>query len=399
MALSMGIVSISVATETADINVLSLAHGTIPVAISEQAESLRVGMDRALMVIDGNSAGFVLTPRPGAEHTEVRLTYRLPARTRFDRFEIPNVLETPSPSQTFFRTVEVLGSDIGPDGPFETLATAELEQHNQRGETTFMDAENSSAVRWIQLVLAGGLDVQRDQTFFEFSELKGFGQQENVPLLKAFSSSWSGRGVRLELNQDGQRVTGCYDRDGTLSGTVQGNLLQATGTTRGSNTPSSFLLTVDDQGDVFGVRSSNGAPFRLYRGSPDPDLITECSEIEVALPGCESILHGIQFDFDSDVIRAESEALLDDLYAGLEASDAASVLIVGHSSSEGEESYNAELSQRRAEAVKQALIQRGSLASRLSAQGAGESRPIADNDSDAGRALNRRVEIVCAEPG
>jgi outer membrane protein OmpA-like peptidoglycan-associated protein len=398
-AAALGALAISLSAEddAGAANLLSLAAGTIPVALSDNAEDLRVGMDRALMVIDGDTRVFSLNGRPGGPDTRIELVYQLPALTRFQRFAIPGVLETPSPSQTFFREIEIEGSAEGPDGPFAPLATTTLSQHERGEERTDFPAISDRPVRWLRVGLAGGLDLQRDQTFFEFSELMGFGEQESVPLLEAFNARWSGRGVRLELKQDGQRVSGCYDRDGDLTGTVRGNLLTATGTTRSSATPSTFLLTVDDQGQLIGVRSSNGAPFRLYNGSPDPDLITACSEVEVGLPGCESILHGIQFDFDSDRIRPESETLLDDLYAGLEASDASAVLIIGHSSSEGDESYNAALSQRRAEAVRRALIERGANADRLTAQGAGESRPIADNETDAGRAMNRRVEIACSQ--
>ncbi|MEN1728580.1 MAG: OmpA family protein [Pseudomonadota bacterium] len=378
-------------------NYLSLAHGTIPIAVDEQTESLRTGIDRALVVIDGNPNGFSLTPRPGGEDTTVRLTYQLPASTRFERFDVPNVLETPSPSQTFFQSLIIQGSSEGPEGPFRELANHSFELHEAPGQVTEIASTDSTSVRWVQLIFSGGLDVQREQTFFEFSELRGFGEQDTVPLLEGFSAKWSGRGVRIELKQAGPRVTGCYDRDGELTGTVRGNLLSATGTTRNSGTPSAFLLTVDDEGRLIGVRSSNGAPFRLYKGDPDTDLVTDCSEVVVALPGCDSILHGIQFDFDSDVIRTESEPLLNDLYAGLQADTNDSIVIIGHSSSEGEESYNAALSQRRAASVTRALVQRGLASDRISAQGVGESSPIANNDTDAGRALNRRVEVVCAD--
>jgi OmpA-OmpF porin, OOP family len=69
--------------------------------------------------------------------------------------------------------------------------------------------------------------------------------------------------------------------------------------------------------------------------------------------------------------------------------------VVGHTSSEGSDAYNQELSQRRAESVAAALAARGIDAVSLSAKGAGENQPIADNTTEAGRSLNRRVEIVC----
>ena len=71
------------------------------------------------------------------------------------------------------------------------------------------------------------------------------------------------------------------------------------------------------------------------------------------------------------------------------------VLIEGHTSSEGGTTYNQRLSERRAQAVVADLIQRGIAASRLSALGIGEARPIASNNDENGRSLNRRVEVHC----
>jgi outer membrane protein OmpA-like peptidoglycan-associated protein len=68
--------------------------------------------------------------------------------------------------------------------------------------------------------------------------------------------------------------------------------------------------------------------------------------------------------------------------------------VVGHTDSSGSDSYNEQLSERRAEAVRAELIRDGVPAERLSAIGRGESEPRADNSTEAGRAQNRRVEIL-----
>lgn len=75
------------------------------------------------------------------------------------------------------------------------------------------------------------------------------------------------------------------------------------------------------------------------------------------------------------------------------------IQIEGHTDSVGNEARNLELSQQRAAAVREALIQRGVDGSRMSATGVGPERPIADNASPAGRAQNRRVEIYVSEAG
>jgi outer membrane protein OmpA-like peptidoglycan-associated protein len=70
------------------------------------------------------------------------------------------------------------------------------------------------------------------------------------------------------------------------------------------------------------------------------------------------------------------------------------IIVEGHTDSQGSESYNQVLSQRRADTVRDYLMQRGYPADRIQARGMGENRPIADNASPEGRANNRRVEIV-----
>lgn len=377
------------------IDYLSFANGALPVRVGGMAVDLRVEIDKALMAIDGDGSGFVVTPKPGAADTELWFVYRLPAATTFTGFAVPNVGETPSPSQTFFREVEIAGGVEGPDGPFERLAAATLATHAKKEEFTRFSAEVVKPVAWVKLTLRGGIKVERDKTFFEFSEIVGEGRQEPVAMLKTFTGKWKGRGVLVELKQDGASVSGCYDDSSDLNGTVSANLLRATGTHRTSGVPSSFVLNVTDDGTLIGVRSTNGAPFQLYTGAAEPKLVTECSERTVSPPGCGSIIHGIRFDFDSATIRPDSAPVLDALYAGLKDAPESAITIVGHTSSEGSDSYNSALSQRRAAAVVDALVARGIDGRRLSAHGAGESRPIADNATEAGRSLNRRVEVAC----
>jgi len=70
------------------------------------------------------------------------------------------------------------------------------------------------------------------------------------------------------------------------------------------------------------------------------------------------------------------------------------ITIAGHTDSTGSEAYNQKLSERRAEAVKTALVNMGVNTARMTTIGYGKSRPVADNDTEAGRQMNRRVEIL-----
>jgi outer membrane protein OmpA-like peptidoglycan-associated protein len=352
-------------------------------------------MEHALMAIDGDAGVHSLTPKPGVAETEIVFIYKLPSLTTFSEFAVPNILETPSPPQTFIRKIEISGSDAGAEGPYQSLATATLTTHPTRGQSTTFGAAAARKVGWVRVTLTGGIDVQRERTFFEFSEIVGYGAQEPVPMSDNFSGKWRGRGVLLELRQEGALVTGCYDGEGDLRGDVSGNLLRATGRSRNGGIPSVFLLAVGDSGEITGVRSTNGAPFNIYIGPSTPTTRTECSERPVQPLGCGSVIHGINFDFDAATIRPGSDKLLDVLADGLKATAAAMIAVVGHTSSEGTDAYNEDLSRRRAAAVVAAMTTRGIAAARISAEGRGEAQPIADNATETGRSLNRRVEIAC----
>ncbi|MEJ2522071.1 MAG: OmpA family protein [Gammaproteobacteria bacterium] len=106
----------------------------------------------------------------------------------------------------------------------------------------------------------------------------------------------------------------------------------------------------------------------------------------------------LEFETDSARIAATSNRQLDAVAMVLNAYPAASVLVEGHTDNTGDADTNARLSTDRAQAVKQALVDRGVEAGRIVAVGSGSSQPIASNDTPEGRAANRRVELVVTRP-
>ena len=376
-------------------DLMNFAQGVLPVAITSGPSDLRVGMDHAIAAIDGNPGGYVALRKPALDGDVVEITYSLPALTRFDSFSIPNIRETPSPSQTFFGRAEVFGSETAQDGPYLLLASGKLQTHAQKGQITALDlATPQPSVRWIRLRLEGGIDIQRDKTFLEFSELIGTGIQQDAPLWDGFRGVWSGRGVKLELAQNGATVEGCYDDNSELTGTVHGRILRALGISS-AGIVSQFILIGQEDGGLRGLRSTNGAPFHPYDGAPS-DKPPRCTAPQPPKLSCGAVVHGIGFEFDSAAIRPTSATVIRDLYAGLSQDRAAGIVIVGHSSSEGAADYNRDLSQRRAQSVASALVALGIDPAQISATGRGEDAPIASNSDEAGRSLNRRVEVRCA---
>ena len=103
---------------------------------------------------------------------------------------------------------------------------------------------------------------------------------------------------------------------------------------------------------------------------------------------------GILFPFNSTEILPAGKDNLQQLAKSLENYPNSDVLIVGHTDSVGTDAYNQDLSQRRSQAASAYLQSLGVPASRLQTQGRGEAEPIESNDTDAGRARNRRVEIA-----
>ncbi|HTJ23536.1 MAG TPA: OmpA family protein [Gemmatimonadaceae bacterium] len=103
---------------------------------------------------------------------------------------------------------------------------------------------------------------------------------------------------------------------------------------------------------------------------------------------------GLLFDFDSDRLRAESKTNLDNLAKSLSDFGDSKLLLVGHTDDVGTDSYNLDLSRRRAAAVADYLISRGVPAARIATSGRGEAEPVAPNDTDSDRQKNRRVEVA-----
>jgi OmpA-OmpF porin, OOP family len=108
----------------------------------------------------------------------------------------------------------------------------------------------------------------------------------------------------------------------------------------------------------------------------------------------KTIIHGIYFDTGSAVIKPESEPALAEMAKLMNATPALKAFIVGHTDNVGGLDMNLKLSADRAESLVKALVSRGIAAARLKSAGVGPYSPIASNKEEAGRAQNRRVELV-----
>ncbi|WP_121245592.1 OmpA family protein [Mucilaginibacter phyllosphaerae] len=130
----------------------------------------------------------------------------------------------------------------------------------------------------------------------------------------------------------------------------------------------------------------------------------QAAEIKQTVPGAtvtregEGILvkfdSGILFDTNSSDLKSAARTNLSNLATSLQNNPQTNILIVGHTDNTGTDTYNQNLSVRRAESVKAFIAANSVAGSRLSTSGKGESEPIGDNNTAEGRSQNRRVEIV-----
>ena len=135
----------------------------------------------------------------------------------------------------------------------------------------------------------------------------------------------------------------------------------------------------------FGGNAGAVAPAPVPAPAPEPEPEAPVAEVvRVELD--------VKFDFDKSVVKPNSYADVQNLADFMKQYPQTTTVVEGHTDSVGPDAYNQKLSQRRADAVKQVLVKDGIDAGRVSSVGYGESRPVADNATDAGRAVNRRVE-------
>lgn len=125
-----------------------------------------------------------------------------------------------------------------------------------------------------------------------------------------------------------------------------------------------------------------------YEPAPEPAPVEQEQAPEIVRVELD-----VKFDFDKSVVKQESYGDIQNLADFMNQYPQTTTVVEGHTDSVGTDAYNQKLSERRANAVREVLVnQYGVSSDRVSAVGYGESRPVADNATEAGRAINRRVE-------
>jgi OOP family OmpA-OmpF porin len=171
-----------------------------------------------------------------------------------------------------------------------------------------------------------------------------------------------------------------------------------------------FIDKVDECPEVPGI-APKGCPDKDSDGDGIMDSVDQCvfepetvngledtdgcpDELPPKLRAFEGTLEGIEFDFRKDTIRPKSKPILDEAIATLKEFEFITIRIVGHTDNVGADAFNQELSERRAAAVKQYFVAGGIDEGRIETEGNGAAEPRDTNDTEAGRARNRRIDIV-----
>jgi len=182
------------------------------------------------------------------------------------------------------------------------------------------------------------------------------------------SSAWAGGGAALGAIAGGLI---CYAQDGDEDGDGVFDRRD-----RCPDTPANTPV------------SHTGCPLPQYPAYEKPVEPEPVQEV-ITLSDQGSVL----FAFDSAELTPAAQQQLQALVGKLSNPAVAQVRVVGHTDSKGTDAYNQSLSERRASSAAEYLINQGVSPQKITSQGKGESEPVADNETDAGRAQNRRVEL------
>ena len=315
------------------------------------------------------------------------------------------------------------GSTTSHEEGFEVVLEGEAVQ----GDRKVFLLEEPTEIRWLKLEV---LSNWGNPYHTQLMELEAYGEPvgkvtQQRPIQGIYATNFG----LMRLEQSAQVVMGCYDTDhGILSGRTNGRVLKFHWWEDGPSSGIAFLVLSSDGNFLNGLWYKRGQVEGLWYGRRVDDerrprcqvpvldaLVTSIYDTDLSVPQEETsseqvqeetapekpaemesgttVFHSIYFDIDSAEIKPQFKARLRAIALAIQEQPSQKVIIEGHTDSTFTREYNLGLSLRRAQAVAGWLIENGVDGRRLKTRGYGESRPIADNDTEKGRALNRRVEI------
>lgn len=304
-------------------------------------------------------------------------------------------------------------SNTSADSGYQTILETSLEKD---AEMPSFPVKAEIPARWFRLTVKNN-HGSTDAT--ALNQIFGYGTQKTADVPQNLSGTYriinkeTGKIEAQEgendifLKQDGTTVLGCGKAVGTFSGGLEGTVAKVNWKYAELGENSGLMTFTRGKRFVF-WRLKNGEFWALEEFEQVDTKLGECPDIpdfkgkdsaksgiakELEKDG-RAVIYGINFDFNSDKLRDESKIVLEKIVAVLKDNPDWKMTIEGHTDNIGGESFNKTLSEKRAESVKNYLTTAGIDVSRLSSSGLGLSKPLAPNDTEFGRAQNRRVELV-----
>ena len=301
---------------------------------------------------------------------------------------------------------------------YREIADLMVSGEAEKGKRKVFVFEKPTEVRWLKLAI---LSNWGNPSHTQLMELEGYGEAlGTVSQEKSIDGIYSSNYGLMRLEQSGSYIVGCYEADhGLLSGRSNGRVLKFRWWEDGPNSGTALVVLSTDGNHLNGLWYERGRMKGGWYGSrvnndrqgpeckvPVLDaLFKSVYEAGLSAPMEEStqkgslekqgsaILPKIYFATDSAEITPESEKRLERCWTVIQTHPYKKIVINGHTDSTHTKEYNMELSRRRALSVAEWLIEQGLDAKQLEIRPHGESQPVADNATEKGRALNRRVEI------
>ncbi len=371
-------------------NVLSLAAGTTMLAYSGEYGG---GWSALNLIAGGANSGWCSTN--GSPNNNYFLL-ELPQRFELSTLTLDNTASQESGYPGISaRSVELWVSTTASDTGFRKAGTFEA----PKGGRKEFSLPAGTDAQWLKIVVVNNWGHAQ---YTELTKVEAEGHPVGSPPARPpISGTYDTNYGPLQLEQHGTLVTGCYySGSGTVSGATDGRTVDMEWDQSGPRT-GTVLMVLDSKGDFLnGVWYENGSMAGEWFGKREANPAKVCdlagtTNLEARMKGSgRAILYGIQFRSDSAELGPESNPTLLQIAALMKSQPQLRIGVEGYTDSTNTDAYNMDLSRRRAQAVVAWLMQQGISSARLTAQGFGKSRPVADNATPQGRALNRRVEIV-----
>lgn len=304
-------------------------------------------------------------------------------------------------------------SNTSADSGFQAILETSLEQESK---VSSFPVSNEVPARWFRLTVknnhGSASAVALKRTF-------GYGTQKTADVPQDLTGTYrtidekTGKAQDSDysdtfVKQDGTTVAGCWNKEsGSFSGGLSGTVANISWEHPDLGKNNGLMVFADNKKLIF-WRMKDGSFWSLEKMEKISSELGNCpaipnfkggdaakSKIEKELEDAgRAVIYGINFDFNSDKLRDESKTVLDKITALLKEKSDWKMTIEGHTDNVGGDAFNKTLSEKRAAAVKNYLTTAGIDSSRLSSSGLGLSKPLAPNETEAGRAQNRRVELV-----